>query len=91
MLRVVHADHGAEEFIQFNGEVGDVGALSAAEQLWVAAHMSNIVVLGECPVARPNREVGKGDFREELHWGFAAQSGKYRLAMLAGTLPKFGV
>ena len=58
MLRVVHADHGAKEFIQLNGEVGNIGTLAAAEQLWVAAHMPNIVVLGECPVARPNREVG---------------------------------
>ena len=58
MLRVVHADHGAEEFIQLNCQVGDVGALATAEQLRVTADMPNVVVLGECPVARPNREVG---------------------------------
>ena len=58
MLRVVHADHGAEEFIQLNGEVGNVGTLATAEQLGVAAHVPNIVMLGERPVARPNREVG---------------------------------
>ena len=58
MLRVVHADHGAKEFVQLNREVGNVGTLAAAEQLGVAAHMPNVVVLGERPVARPNREVG---------------------------------
>ena len=58
MLWVVHADHGAEEFVEFNGEVGNVRALATAEQLWVAAYMPNIVVFGERPVARPNREVG---------------------------------
>ena len=91
MLRVVHADHGAKEFVQLNRQVGNVGALATAEQLRVAADMPNIVVLGERPVARPNREVGKWDFGEELHWGFAAQGGKYRLSVLAGTLPKFRV
>ena len=58
MLWVVHADHGAKEFVQFNREVGNVGALATAEQLGVAAYMPNIVMLRECPVARPNREVG---------------------------------
>lgn len=77
MLRVVHADHGAKEFVEFNSEVSNVGALATAEQLGVAAYMPNVVVLGECPVARPNREVGKRDFGEELHWGFAAQGGEY--------------
>ena len=58
MLWVVHADHGAEEFIQLNGEVGNIGALATAEQLGVAAYMPNVVVFCECPVTRPNREVG---------------------------------
>ena len=91
MLRIVHADHGAKEFVQLNREVGNIGALATAEQLRVAAYMPNIVVLGERPVARPNREVGKWNFGEELHRGFAAQGGKYRLSVLAGTLPKFRV
>ena len=91
MLWVVHADHGSEEFVQLNREVGNVGAFAAAEQLGVAAHMPNIVVLGERPVARPDREVGKGDFGEEFDGGFAAQGGKYRFSVLARTLPKFRV
>ena len=88
---VVHADHGAKEFVQLNREVGNVGALATAEQLWVAADMPNVVVLGESPIARPDREVGKGDFGEELYGGFAAQGGKYRFSVLAGALPKLRV
>lgn len=91
MFWVVHADHGAKEFVQFNCEVGNVGALAAAEQFGVATYMPNVVVFGERPVAGPNREVGKWNFGEELYGGFAAQGGKYRLAVLAGTLPKFRV
>ena len=91
MLWVVHADHRAKEFVQLNRQVGNVGTFATAEQLRIAAYMPNVVVLRERPVARPNREVGKWNFGEELHWGFAAQGGKYRLAVLAGTLPKFRV
>ncbi len=89
MLWVVHADHRAKELVKFNGEVGNVGALATAEQLRISADMPNIVVLGKRPIAGALREVGKWNFWEELHRGFAAQGGEYRLAVLAGTPPKF--
>ena len=76
MLRVVHADHGAKEFVEFNREVGDVGALAAAEQVWVTAGMPDVLVLGECPVAGPNGEVDEGYFLKEFDGGLATQGGK---------------
>lgn len=91
MFWVVHADHGAKEFVQLNREVGDVGAFAAAKQFGVATDMPNVVVFGERPVARPYREVGKRNFGEEFDGRFTAQGSKYRLSVLARTLPKFGV
>ena len=76
MFRVVHADHGAKEFVEFHREVGDVGAFTAAEQVWVAAGMPDVLVLGERPIAGPNGEVDEGYFLKEFDGGLATQGGK---------------
>ena len=76
VFRVVHADHGAKEFVEFHREVGDVGAFAAAEQVWVAAGMPDVLVLGERPIAGPNGEVDEGYFLKEFDGGLATQGGK---------------
>ena len=62
VLRVVHADHRAEELVHLLRVVADVrAALAGAEQFRVAADVPDVVVPGHCPVARPDRERQIGD------------------------------
>ncbi len=91
VLRVVHRDHRAEELVQLDGEIGDVGATTGAEQVGVAAHVPDVVVLGQRPIARADGEVLEWDLREELDRGFAAQGRERGLANLAGGLPELGI
>ena len=74
--RVVHVDHRPEELEHLRRPVGDVGAASADEQLWIAAHVHHVGVANDGPEAGAALDVGvvEGRLRVPRHRALAPQA-----------------
>ena len=90
MFWVVHGDHRAEEFVQFDRQVANVRALAATEQRCVAADMPDVVVAGKCSVSTTGRERGifHDEFIEKLKRRLVAQCLEGTFTPVAGHSPE---
>ena len=93
VARIVHVDHRAEELVHLLGLVADVGTLARAEEMRVAAHVPDVVVTGERPVAGTDREREVGDLAlgEVDEAGCVAQRLERALAVRSRCCPEVGV
>ena len=93
MLGVVHVDHGAEELVDLDGQVTDVGTCATLEQVGVTADMPDVIMTNKCAVSRPWRDGGvlHHPLFKELEGRLFAKSFERSITPVAGLCPELRV